>query len=306
MPGDNAAPFCLSSRMFSRIRTLGSGLALLCLSAFAGAEPKALPADVIPPAAKPVALPGPPLKALTAAEIAAADKTDALSVPTPGELMTALNKLGKPDWPSLFRPVIPTTFPSRPQMALNLGGLIADGYIAIEAENPQQLKNVGKDIIALTKPLSVQQDIINRGNSLTQFADAKQWDVLREELEATQNEVKNAMGQNQDQSLITLVTVGGWARGTEAITGYLARNYTEAGAKIIRQPAIIKMLNQRLDELPDKVRDDPAVKTTRVKLIEMTDAVSFSRTTTPTVEDLKQLNKLALELMQGITTKPKK
>jgi hypothetical protein len=130
--------------------------------------------------------------------------------------------------------------------------------------------------------------------------------VLREELEATQNEVKSAMTQNQDQSLVTLVTVGGWARGTEVISGYLADHYTEAGAKLVRQPAIIKFLNQKLDALPDKVRDDPAVKKTRVKLIEMEGAVSFPRTKTPTADDMKQLNSLAAELVQGISTKEKK
>jgi hypothetical protein len=270
--------------MLSRFCNAGLGLALLCFSASASAAPTPLSAE----------------------EIAAAAKVDELSIPTPGELMTALNKLGKLDWPSKFRPPIATNFPSRPQMALNLGGLIADGYIAVEAQDAQQVKNIGKDIIALAKPLGVQQDIINRGKSLTQFAEENQWDVLREELEATQNEVKSAMTQNQDQSLVTLVTVGGWARGTEVISGYLADHYTEAGAKLVRQPAIIKFLNQKLDALPDKVRDDPAVKKTRVKLIEMEGAVSFPRTKTPTADDMKQLNSLAAELVQGISTKEKK
>ena len=39
-------------------------------------------------------------------------------------------------------------------MALNLGGLIADGYIAVEAEDAQQVKNIGADIMALAKPLA--------------------------------------------------------------------------------------------------------------------------------------------------------
>jgi len=197
---DNADAFCLWSRMFLPAEIFVASLALLCLSGFA-AEPPESPA---PPRKNP----------LTREEIAAAAKTDSLSIPTPGELMAALQKQGKLDWAAQFRPPIATNFSSRAQMALNLGGLIADGYIAVEAEDSQQVKNIGKDIVALAKPLGVQQDIINRGKSLSDFAEQNKWEVLKEELEATQNEVKIAMADNKDQNLITLVTVGGWVRGT--------------------------------------------------------------------------------------------
>ncbi len=177
---------------------------------------------------------------------AAGARSTAFSVPTPGELMAALNKLGKPDWSGEIRPPISRNFSSREQMALNLGGLIADGYIAVEAEDAQQVKNIGQDIIALAKPLSVQQDIINRGKSLTEFADKGDWNTLKEEFEATQNEVKAAMTENKDKDLVTLVTLGGWIRGTEVITDYLSKHYSEAGAKLLRQPAIVHFLSDQL------------------------------------------------------------
>jgi hypothetical protein len=270
--------------MFFRFRNASLALALLCLPASLSAAPAPLSGE----------------------EIAAAAKIDELSIPTPGELMTALNKLGKLDWPSKFRPPIATNFPSRPQMALNLGGLIADGYIAVEAQDAQQVKNIGKDIMALAKPLGVQQDIINRGKSLSQFAEQSQWDVLREELEATQNEVKTALTQNKDQDLVTLVSVGGWTRGMEAITAYLAEHYSESGAKVIRQPAIVAFLAQRLDELPDKLRDERTVKHARGKLADIKRAVSFPADVTPTAEDIKKLNGMAADLMQTISSKEKK
>src|SRR5947207_9528351 len=103
-------------------------------------------------------------------------------------------------------------------MALNLGILIADGYIAVEAKDAQAVKNVGKDIMTLAKPLSVKDKIIERGKKLEDLADTGQWDVLKEELEATQNEAKAALEANADKDLIVLVTIGGWARGTEVIS----------------------------------------------------------------------------------------
>lgn len=277
--------------MFRSTRILASGLALLCLSALAVGQGNA---------------PAPKATALTAEEIAGAASIDQLSIPTPGELLVALNKVGKLDWSARYRPPIATSFSSRPQMALNLGGLIADGYIAVEAQDGQQVKNIGKDIVALAKPLGVQQDIINRGKSLTDFAAENKWDVLKEELEATQNEVKNAMSENKDQNLVVLVTIGGWLRGTEAISGYIAEHYSPEGAKLLRQPAIVAFLSRRLDMLPEKMRDDAAVKKTRVKLKELEAAVSFPRDTAPDVEAVRKVNALSSELLKEIARKDPK
>ncbi len=270
--------------MILNLRTFTSGLALVCLCASAAGEPAPLSKE----------------------EMAAATVTDDFSIPTPGELFAALNKQGKVDWAGNFREPIATSYTSRARMALNLGGLIADGYIAVEAEDAQQVKNLGKDILALATGLGVPREIRDRGESLKDKADGKQWDVLKEELEATQNEVKLSMELNKDGDLIDLVTVGGWIRGTEVISGVIAKNYTEAGAKALRQPALAAFLHARLDKLPDKVRDDPAVKATRMKLIEIGQIVAFPRDQAPPLETVKSLNALTADLLKEISRKATK
>jgi len=240
---------------------------------------------------------------LTSQEMTSAAKIDSFSIPTPAELMAALNKLGKPDWSDEIRPPIATNLSSRAQMALNLGGLIADGYIAVEAEDAQQVKNIGKDIMTLAKPLGVQQDILNRGKSLTEFAEHGEWIALKEEFESTQNEVKKAMIENKDQDLVTLVTLGGWIRGTEVISDYLSKHYTEAGAKLLRQPAIVRFLSDKVMNLPEKMRDDQALKKVRSKLADIETSVSFPRDHPPTVEAVKTLNTLTSDLMNELAKK---
>ena len=92
---------------------------------------------------------------LTQAELKAAVAIDSLTVPTPGEFFKAIDKTGKPNWVSQFRPPTPIGGVNRAQMALNLGTLIADGYIAVEAQDGQQVKNIGRDVLSLAKKLSV-------------------------------------------------------------------------------------------------------------------------------------------------------
>jgi hypothetical protein len=290
MPGDKCAAICETSRMKFRSRPLLTGLAVVCLTAtVSAAEEEADQAIAAAPLAK--------------EEIDGAARTDAFSIPTPGELLAALGKIGKLDWASKYRAPIATSFASRAQMALNLGGLIADGYVAVEAEDAQQVKNLGKDILALGKSLGVSKEILDRGKSLTEFAENKQWDVLKEELEATQNEVKDAMIHNKDQDLVNLVTLGGWIRGTEVLSGWIAEHYSEAGAKLLRQPAIVQFLGTRLDALPDKTKGENCVKLAQTGLKEIETAVSFPRESAPTQEQVKKLNGIAAKLMNDLSKK---
>jgi hypothetical protein len=188
-------------------------------------------------------------------------------------------------------------------MALNIGGLIADGFIAVEAEDSQQVKNIGKDIMALARPLGVQQEILNRGRSLTDFAERGQWNTLKEDLEATQNEVKTAMTENKDSSLITLVTLGGWIRSVEAMADYVSKHYTAEGAKLLRQPAVARHLAEQLAALPEKVRDDGAVRKARSGLQSIEKAVSFPSGTVPDQDAVKELARSSQETLKEIVKK---
>lgn len=240
---------------------------------------------------------------LTPAEIEGARKVDAFTIPTPGELFAAINKESKPTWQSFYRPPIPTAYSSRAQIALNLGGLIADGYIAVQAEDGQQVKNVGKDITTLAKALGVSENVIRRGSSIADFAEHNEWSALKEELDATQNEVKLAMEEMRDESLIILVSLGGWIRGTEVVSSYVAANYNPNTAKLLRQPAIVQFLRTKTEQLPEKTRNDRIVESVREKLGEIERLVSFPKDQAPPLENVQRLKAVAAELGAQISSK---
>src|SRR6184192_68079 len=186
---------------------------------------------------------------LSAEQLAKAARTDSFSIPTPGELFAALGKPGKTNWSGQYRGPIPVTYRNRAQIALNLGGLIADGFIAVEAKDGQQVKNIGSDIIKLAKALGVSEKLLSRGNSINEFAENNEWDTLQEELEATQNEVKASMQSHSDQDLVILVTLGGWIRGTQVVTSAIVQNYDEQSSKVLRQPALVRLIQSKVDNI---------------------------------------------------------
>ena len=46
------------------------------------------------------------------------------------------------------------------------------------------------------------------------------------------------MEDQNDQELVILVTLGGWIRGTQVVSAWIADNYTPESAKLLRQPAL--------------------------------------------------------------------
>lgn len=243
---------------------------------------------------------------LSSDQLSKAIRSDEISIPTPGELFAALEKPGKPNWVGQYRAPVSMTYNNRAQIALNLGGLIADGFIAVEAQDSQQVKNIGTDIIKMAKALGVSQNVLSRGNSINEFAENDEWDALQEELEATQNEVKSSMQTHRDQDLVILLSVGGWIRGTQVVSGSVIQNYDERSAKVLRQPALVSYIHAKMADISSDVRGEPLVKEVTDQLAGVEKLVAFPPTKAPSVEDVRKLNDAVAKLMDEIQHKDAK
>jgi hypothetical protein len=240
---------------------------------------------------------------IPADQLAKAARSDSISIPTPGELFAALEKGGKTNWAGQYRGPIPITYRDRAQIALNLGGLIADGFIAVEAKDGQQVKNIGSDIIKLAKALGVSEKLLSRGSSINEFAENNEWDTLQEELEATQNEVKSSMQSHSDQDLVILVTLGGWIRGTQVVTSAIMQNYDERSAKVLRQPALVHFMQSKINEISPELRNEPLVKDVSNELGKIEKLVSFPSSKTPDLEEVRKVNEAVSKMMEEIENK---
>ncbi len=240
---------------------------------------------------------------LPADQLAKAARSDSISIPTPGELFAALEKPGKTNWSGQYRGPMPMTYRNRAQIALNLGGLIADGFIAVEAKDSQQVKNIGSDIIKLAKALGVSENLLRRGNSINEFAENDEWDTLQEELEATQNEVKSSMQSHSDQDLVILVCLGGWIRGTQVVSGAIMQNYDERSAKVLRQPALVSFMKSKINEISPQLRSEPLLRDVSEQLTGIEKLVSFPAGKAPSADEVRKVNAAVGKVMEKIESK---
>ena len=126
----------------------------------------------------------------------------------------------------------------------------------------------------------------------------------QEELEATQNEVKNSMQSHSDQDLVILVSIGGWIRGTQVVSGSVAANYDERSAKLLRQPALVGFIHAKLNDVSPDLRNDPLVKNVNDQLSNLEKLVTFPTGKSPSPDDVRKVNSVVSDLIQQIQHKP--
>jgi hypothetical protein len=172
-------------------------------------------------------------------------------VPLPNEVFGALNKLGGVNWKEYVRTEKGGTFNERPRIALLLGTVIADGFIAVQAEDAPAVKDIGQRVLSLAKGIGVGNSITPHAKAITEAADKRNWPNVRQELDRTQNSVQQAMNEMRDEKLSHLVSLGGWLRGTEVLTSVVNKRFSEDGAELLHQPDLLTYFQERLNRMPE-------------------------------------------------------
>src|SRR5437764_4340566 len=102
-------------------------------------------------------------------------------------------KLGPVNWKEFVRTEKGANFSERPRTALLLGNVIADGFIAVQAQDAPAVKEIGQRVLSLAKGIGVGASITPHAKAITEAADKRKWDSVRQELDRTQSSVQGAM-----------------------------------------------------------------------------------------------------------------
>ena len=178
-------------------------------------------------------------------------RVDDVVVPLPNEVFGALNKLGGVNWKEYVRNGKGAMFTERPRIALLLGTVIADGFIAVQAEDAPTVRDIGQRVLALAKAIGVGNSITPHAKAITEAADKRNWSSVRQELDRTQNSVQQAMIEVDDEKLSHLVSLGGWLRGTEVLTAVVNKRFSSDGAELLHQPDLLTYFQDRLKAMPE-------------------------------------------------------
>ena len=226
-------------------------------------------------------------------------RVDEVVVPLPNEVFGALDKLGGVDWKEFVRSGRGNPFTERPRIALLLGSVIADGFIAVQAKDAPAVKDIGQRVLALAKGIGVGNSITPHAKAITEAADKRNWILVRQELDRTQNSVQQAMTEVHDEKLSHLVSLGGWLRGVEVLTAVVNKRFSPDGAELLHQPDLLNYFDDRLGAMPEinlKLLQDIRGALGEVRpLIEVETPIS--------AESVKRINDITTRLDEAIVKK---
>lgn len=232
-----------------------------------------------------------------------AKSIDDVVVPVPSEVFSVLDKLGNPNWHREMRGSLGRQTGNRAQVALLLGTVIAEGFVAVEAQDPTRVKDIGREVLSLSKAINVEKAVLERSNSITEKANAGDWPAVRREFDGALQDVKGAMTELGDDDLAQLVSVGGWIRGTEVLTSIVQQNYSVDSAELLHQPALLDFFSNKLGSISNKrLSGDELVVRIRAMLSEIRPLIAVGEDEPIPANNVQRIHRMTSDMVASITS----
>lgn len=163
-------------------------------------------------------------------------------VPIPSEVFNVLDKfdVSRNAWRAELKVPEKEKCEDRTQFALFLGRVVAEGFLAVEAEDRDAIRKLGRIVLSVSEELGLRQAVLQHTKGIIQEADNGDWEAVRAEFDATRQTVREEMERRRDQDLAHCVSVGGWIRGTEIVTSLINANFSTKKSEILHQPQLLE------------------------------------------------------------------
>lgn len=174
---------------------------------------------------------------------------DGVLVPVAREVFKTLDGYHDYNWNRVQRPELASWRPRGDQtsIALLLGAVIAEGFIAVEAKDAREVERLGRAVLTLSRGLGVQRWALPRSRSIVDHAQSGDWAGVREEWNHVLPDVQEGMNALRSGALAHVVSLGGWARGAEALATLISQKYSPQEAELLRQPEMLRHFQKELE-----------------------------------------------------------
>lgn len=185
------------------------------------------------------------------------------TAPSVAEIFQQLDDLKPLPFDQLKRDFPQAAHASREQMGMVFGGLVADGFLIVEAQKKNLVEDLGKVLLRQARSLGVGDRVMRHSASLTELGKKGDWPAVRRELISTQQDVEQAMTELRDQKMAHLISLGGWLRGLEICAGAVEDNYSSDRAAVLWQRDLINYFAEEIKTLPPGVAHKPLFEKVR-------------------------------------------
>jgi hypothetical protein len=186
----------------------------------------------------------------------------------------------------------------RADLAIELGFLIADGFLMVQADQLKDVEKMAKDLTRYGKALGAG-DRINR-HAAGLLESAKKGDVpqLKIELSATQRDVENELVTLKDADLAHLISLGGWIRALEVSSVAVDKQFSPERARKVMRTDIAEYYSDCITGLEPKISGRPNYAAMRDLLEGLSKKMSLENGEEPTPESMKEIRKASTQLVE--------
>jgi len=186
----------------------------------------------------------------------------------------------------------------RSRLALRLGTLIADGFIAVQTGNSDDVPNIASHLSRYAKALGAGHRIKRHAAALLDHAKAKNLPELKKALAATQRDVERELIGLRDPDLSILISLGGWLQALEASSSAVEAKFTPDKAKILFREDVADYYAESIGSLNPKISEQAHILKMRILLQGLRNAMTLTPRKNPTVEEVKEISGVAKQLAE--------
>lgn len=186
----------------------------------------------------------------------------------------------------------------RTRLALRLGTLIADGFVAVQTGHADDVPKIASLLSRYAKALGAGDRIKGHAAALLDYARKKDLIKLKQALALTQNDVEAELIALRDPDLSTLISLGGWLQALNAGTSAVSKDYSPERATHLFREDIADYYTETIGSLDPAISELPHILQIRVLLSGLRNAMVLVDGEKPTREKVVELAAVAAKLSQ--------
>ncbi|MEX1049678.1 MAG: hypothetical protein WED15_09125 [Akkermansiaceae bacterium] len=186
----------------------------------------------------------------------------------------------------------------RADLAIELGFLIADGFLVVQAEQLEQVEELAKDLTRYGKALGAGDRVNRHAASLLDSAKKRDAEQMKVELSATQRDVEAELVSLQDTDLAHLISLGGWIRALEVSTVAVDKQFSVERARKVMREDIADYYSESVSGLEPRISERPAYLEMRNLLAGLRTEMVLAEDQEPTEEMMAEIREQAAKLVE--------
>jgi hypothetical protein len=185
---------------------------------------------------------------------------------------------------------------NRSDLAIEIGFLIADGFMAVQAGQMNKIEPLAKELSRYGRALGAGERVNHHAASLLDNAKQNNIDAVKKELEATQRDVETDLIHLRDVDLAHLISLGGWIRALEVGSYAVEKKYTLERAKNLYREDITDYYEGSIASLDPRISERQDIANIRLNIIELRTIMTLKDGEQPTKEGVKKIAAIAKKL----------